>query len=79
MGAIKLVLDYTLPRNGRTIELESSDPNALIDAAAMGEISPDEAARLAQAYKTAGDASEMKELKRQVEELELLIGSLTKR
>jgi hypothetical protein len=76
MQAIRLILEYTLPRGGRTIELESNDPNAIIDAAAHGEISPDEAARLAQAVKTAGDAAELKELKRQVEELELLISSL---
>ncbi|WP_103729573.1 hypothetical protein [Novosphingobium sp. HII-3] len=79
MGAIKLVLEYTLPKGGRTVELDSTDPNAIIDAAAMGEISPDEAARLAQATKTASEAAELKDLKRQVEELELLITSLSKR
>lgn len=76
MQAIRLILEYTLPRGGRSIELDSSEPNALIDAAAMGDISPDEAARLAQAYKTAGDASELKEIKRQIEELEMLITAL---
>ncbi len=79
MTAIKLVLEYTLPKGGRTVELDSSDPNAIIDAAVMGEISPDEAARLAQATKTASEAAELKDLKRQVEELELLITSLSKR
>lgn len=77
-AAIKYVLDATLPRSGRVIELDSSDPNAIIDAAAHGIISPDEAARLAQAYKTAGDAADLKELKQQVEELELLISALKK-
>ena len=76
MGAIRLILEYTLPRGGRTIDLGTSDPNAICDAAAHGDISPDEAARLAQAFKTAGDAAELKEIKRQVEELELLISSL---
>lgn len=79
LTAIKLILQYTLPSGGRLVELETPDPTAIMDAAAMGEISPDEAARLAQAFKTVGDASEVKELKRQVEELELLIGALTKR
>lgn len=78
MSAIKLILDYTLPKGGRTVELDSSDPNCLIDAAAMGDISPDESARLAQAYKTAGEASELRELKHQVEQLELLITAINK-
>lgn len=74
--AVKLVLDRVLPAGGRTIELNSSDPNAIIDAAAHGHISPDEAARLAQASKTVADAAELKELKAQVEQLELLITAL---
>lgn len=77
--AIRYILDAVLPKGGRTVELDSSDPNALVDAAAMGEISPEEAARLAQAFKTAGDAADVKELKRQVDELEGLITALTKR
>lgn len=76
MGAIRLILEYTLPKGGRTIDLGTNDPNAITDAAAHGEISPDEAARLAQAVKTVGDAAELQELKRQVEELELIISSI---
>lgn len=79
MMAIRMILEATLPKGGRTIDLESNDPNAISDAAMMGEISPDEAARLAQAVKTSGDAAELNELKRQVEELELLITTLAKR
>jgi len=79
MGAVRFILEYTLPRGGRTVDLGSNEPNAIMDAATSGEISPDEAARLAQAAKTVGDAAELKELKRQVEELELLITSMTKR
>ena len=78
MTAIRYILDYTLPRGGRTVELDSSDPNAIIDAAAHGIISPDEAARLAQSYKTAADAADLKEIKAQVDELELLISALKK-
>lgn len=50
-AAIRLVLEYCLPKGGRTVELDSSDPNALLDAIADGTVSPDEAARLAQALK----------------------------
>lgn len=78
-AAVRFVLEMTLPKGGRTVELESNDPNAIIDAAAMGEISPEEAARLSQSFKTAADASDVKELKRQVEELEGLITAVTKR
>jgi hypothetical protein len=78
MGAIKLILSYTLPNGGRVIELDSTDPHAISDAAMMGEISPDEAARLAQAVKTSGDAAELRELKQQVDELEALIASMRK-
>jgi hypothetical protein len=77
--AIKLVLDYTLPRNGRTIDLDgTADPNSLIEAATSGEISPDEFARLAQGWKTVSDAADLKDLKYQVEQLELLITAVTK-
>ena len=78
-AAIKLVLDYTLPRNGRTIDLDgTADPNSLIEAVTTGEISPDEFARIAQGWKTASDVSDVKELKQQVEQLELLITAVTK-
>ena len=78
-AAIKLVLDYTLPRNGRTIDLDgTADPNLLIEAATSGEISPDEFARLAQGWKTVTDAADLRDLKHQVEQLELLITAVTK-
>ena len=77
-AAIRLVLEYCLPKGGRTVELDSSDPNALLDAIADGTVSPDEAARLAQALKTTMEASDVAELNRKVEELELLITSLAK-
>ena len=76
MSAIRLILEWTLPKGGRTIDLESNDPNAIADAAMMGEISPDEAARLSQAIKTAGDAADLKELKRQIDELETLMTAM---
>lgn len=79
MAAIKLILEYTLPKGGRTVDLGSNDPNAITDAMVHGEVSPDEGVRMAQAIKTVGDAAEIKELKRQVEELELLISSLANR
>ena len=78
--AIKLVLDYTLPRNGRTIDLDgTADPNSLIEAVTTGEISPDEFARIAQGWKTVSEAADLKDLKHQVEQLELLITAVTKK
>jgi hypothetical protein len=63
-AAIKYVLDCTLPRGGRTIDLGgAADPNVLLDAATTGLISPDEFARMAQAWKTIGDAAELKEVR----------------
>lgn len=77
--AIKLVLDFTLPRNGRTIDLDgTADPNCLIEAATSGDISPDEFVRLAQGWKNVTDAADVKQLKYQVEQLELLITAVTK-
>jgi hypothetical protein len=79
MSAIKLVLEYTLPRGGRTIDLEgTADPNKLIEAVTTGEISPDEFARIAQGWKTAVDAAELKEIKAQIDELEALVAAMRK-
>lgn len=78
-AAIRYVLDMTLPRGGRTIDLDgTADPNELIAAVTSGEISPDEFARVAQGWKTATDAAEMKEIKAQVDELEQLIAAIRK-
>lgn len=76
--AVRFVCEYVLPKGGRPVDIGSNDPNAIVDAMTQGEISPDEGARMAQAVKTIGDAAELKELKKQVEELELLIASLRK-
>lgn len=78
-AAIKLVLEYTLPRGGRTIDLDgTADPHKLIEAVTTGEISPDEFARIAQGWKTAADAAELKEIKAQIEELEALVAAMRK-
>ena len=77
--AIRYVLDMTLPRGGRTVDLDgTADPNELIAAVTGGEISPDEFARIAQGWKTAGDAGEMREIKSQLDELEQLVSALRK-
>ena len=78
-NACRFVAEYILPKGGRPIDLGTNDVQAVTDAMMMGEISPDEGARMAQSVKTIGDAAELKELKRQVEELELLITSMTKK
>ena len=78
-AAIRLVLEYTLPRGGRTVDLDgTADPNELIAAVTSGEISPDEFARIAQGWKTAVDAAEMREIKAQIDELEQLVSALRK-
>lgn len=79
MAAIRLVLSYVLPAGGRPIDLGgTAEPNVLIDAATSGVLSPDEFARMAQAWKSAGDAAELRELKAQIETLEQLIAELAK-
>ena len=78
-AAIKMVLEYTLPRGGRTIDLDgTADPNELIAAVTSGEISPDEFARIAQGWKTASDAADLKDIKAQIEELEQLVSAMRK-
>ena len=78
-AAIRYVLDMTLPRGGRTIDLDgTADPNELIAAVTSGEISPDEFSRIAQGWKTAVDAADMKEIKAQIDELEQLVSALRK-
>ena len=76
MTAIKLVCDYCLPRGGRPIDLESIHPNAAIEAAMLGDISPDEFARLSQGLKTAMDASNIDDIRKSLDELELLVASM---
>lgn len=74
--AIRYVLDRVLPE-GRAINLDgTTNPIELIEAATSGEISSAEFARLAQGMKSALDSSELRELKHQVEQLELLISGL---
>lgn len=74
--AVRFVLDATLPALGRTVELENATPEAAIQAVAAGDLSPTEFGKLAVGFKAALDASELKELKSQVDELEQLIGAL---
>lgn len=79
LAAIKIVLEYTLPRGGRTIDLDgTADPHKLIEAVTTGEISPDEFARIAQGWKASLDSAELKEIKAQIEELEALVAAMRK-
>lgn len=78
-AAIRYVLDMTLPRGGRTIDLDgTADPNELIASVTSGEISPDEFARIAQGWKTASEAADLADIKSQLSELEQLVGALRK-
>lgn len=79
LAAIKIVLEYSLPRGGRTIDLDgTADPHKLIEAVTTGEISPDEFARIAQGWKASLDSAELKEIKVQIEELEALVAAMRK-
>lgn len=75
MAAIKLTLEYTLPRGGRTIEIDSDTPSAWADALAHGEISPHEAATAAQALIKLGEAGEIIDLAARITELEAALAS----
>lgn len=78
MAAIRLCLEYTLPRGGRTIDLDTANPNAWADAMAEGEISVDEAARAAQALGKLAGVAEIQELQTRLDELETSIGERQK-
>lgn len=69
LAAIKIVLDYSLPK-GQLVDLETSDLQAIIDAAMNGEISGDEAARLAQSAKLVSDSVAVRELMERLDALE---------
>jgi hypothetical protein len=76
-AAIRLVLEYTLPRGGRTVDLDgTADPNELIASVTSGEISPDEFARIAQGWKTAAEAADLSDIKAQIAELETLVSAM---
>ena len=70
MQAIRLCLEFTLPRGGRTIDLDTANPMAWADAMAEGEISPTEAATAAQALVRLSEVAEIEELRRRIDELE---------
>lgn len=78
-AAIRYVLDMTLPRGGRTVDLDATaDPNELIASVTSGEISPDEFARIAQGWKTASEAADLADIKAAVAELEELVSAIRK-
>lgn len=70
MQAIRLCLEFTLPRGGRTIELDTTDPTAWADALAHGDVSPTEAATAAQALVKLNEVAELDELRKRIDELE---------
>lgn len=76
--AVKFILDATLPAFGRSVELDNETPEAIITAMSNGDISPTEAAKLATAMSAAMGASEMRELKNQMDDLEQLVSALRK-
>lgn len=77
MRAIELVMSYVLPKGGRVIDLDgTADPNEIIAAMTNGEISPDEMARIAQGWRSAAEAADMGEIKKQIAELETIVVAL---
>ncbi len=74
MSAIKFTLEFTLPRGGRSIDLDTNDPTAVADALATGEISPDEADKIASAFGKLQSINEIDALRQRLEELEKSAG-----
>lgn len=70
MSAIRLCLEYTLPRGGRTIDLETANPTAWADAMAQGDITVDEAAKAATALDKLANVAEIQDLVNRLDELE---------
>ena len=64
------MLDQVLPKEGRLIELDSGDPLSIIEALTSGEINPTEFGKIAVGMKAAMDASELPNVKSQVDESE---------
>jgi hypothetical protein len=74
MTAIRLCIELTVPRGGRTIETDSTDPMAWADLMASGDISPTECATAAQALVKLNEAGEIADLSKRLQELEASIG-----
>lgn len=72
LKAATFVLARFLPSE-RTIELGTSDPNGIADAAAEGELTPTEANRLAQAINTLKTAAGVDEMRARLDEIEALL------
>jgi hypothetical protein len=73
MQAIKLVLEYTLPRGGRALELDASDPDAVTNAIVDGDISPDEGDRVASAFGKLAGLRDLETLRQRLDELEAAV------
>lgn len=69
MAAIAFALDRVLPK-GRMVELDSTDPNAVADGLASGEITTAEAKDIATALAKLRDVAEIDDLKARLDELE---------
>lgn len=69
LKAAVFVLQRFLPEH-RSIEINSTDPTAWADAMAEGEVTVAEAHKASSALKTLLDASEVRELRERLDELE---------
>lgn len=70
MAAIKLCLEYTLPRGGRTVELETTGADDVGEALAAGDLSPEEADKIASAFGKLQNIHQVEELRQRLDELE---------
>lgn len=77
LKAAIFVLQRFLPEH-RAIEINSTDPTAWADAMAEGEVTVAEAHKASGALKTLIDASEVRELRERLDELEHLIAESRK-
>lgn len=77
LRAAQYVLDRYLPSE-RVVALESVHPDSIADALATGEATPSEAAKMANTFKTVADASEVKDLRARLDEIEALIAASKK-
>ncbi|TPG38653.1 hypothetical protein EAH79_16205 [Sphingomonas koreensis] len=77
LKAATYILDRYLPSE-RVVALESVHPDSIADALAHGEATPSEAAKMAATFKTVADASEVKELRARLDEIESLIAASKK-
>lgn len=75
MRAIAYVLDRVLPKGGRAVELDAADANAVRTALIDGDLTPSEAAELAQALAKLNEIEALATLSDRLSELEAAVAA----